>query len=74
MIEKPFGHSLDSARALNSQICELHEDQIFRIDHFLGKDTVQNIVAFRFANGIFQPCGIATASTMCRLQRRRRSA
>jgi len=56
VIEKPFGHSLDSARALNSQILRtLHEDQIFRIDHFLGKDTVQNIMAFRFANGIFEP-------------------
>ena len=56
VIEKPFGHSLDSARALNSQILRtLHEDQIFRIDHFLGKDTVQNIMAFRFANGLFEP-------------------
>src|SRR4029077_6634407 len=56
VIEKPFGHSLDSARALNSQILRtLHEDQIFRIDHFLGKDTVQNIIAFRFANGLFEP-------------------
>ena len=56
VIEKPFGHSLDSARTLNSQILRtLHEDQIFRIDHFLGKDTVQNIMAFRFANGIFEP-------------------
>ena len=56
VIEKPFGHSLDLARALNSQILRtLHEDQIFRIDHFLGKDTVQNIMAFRFANGLFEP-------------------
>jgi glucose-6-phosphate 1-dehydrogenase len=56
VIEKPFGHSLDSARALNAQILRtLHEDQIFRIDHFLGKDTVQNIMAFRFANGLFEP-------------------
>jgi len=56
VIEKPFGHSLDSACALNSRILRtLHEDQIFRIDHFLGKDTVQNIMAFRFANGIFEP-------------------
>ena len=55
VIEKPFGHSLNSARALNSQILRtLHEDQIFRIDHFLGKDTVQNIMAFRFANGDFR--------------------
>ncbi|MET1026333.1 MAG: glucose-6-phosphate dehydrogenase [Dongiaceae bacterium] len=56
VIEKPFGHSLDSARELDAQIGRiLHEDQTFRIDHFLGKDTVQNIMAFRFANGLFEP-------------------
>jgi glucose-6-phosphate 1-dehydrogenase len=56
VVEKPFGHSLDSARALNASILRtLHEDQIFRIDHFLGKDTVQSIAAFRFANGLFEP-------------------
>jgi glucose-6-phosphate 1-dehydrogenase len=56
VVEKPFGHSLDSARALNARILRtLHEEQIFRIDHFLGKDTVQSITAFRFANGIFEP-------------------
>jgi glucose-6-phosphate 1-dehydrogenase len=56
VIEKPFGHSLDSAQALNAGILRsLHEDQIFRMDHFLGKDTVQNIMAFRFANGLFEP-------------------
>jgi glucose-6-phosphate 1-dehydrogenase len=56
VIEKPFGHSLDSARELNAHIQHtLHEDQIFRIDHFLGKDTVQSIMAFRFANGLFEP-------------------
>ena len=56
VIEKPFGHSLESARALNAHIQRtLHEDQIFRIDHFLGKDTVQSIIAFRFANGLFEP-------------------
>jgi glucose-6-phosphate 1-dehydrogenase len=56
VIEKPFGHSLDSARKLNGRILRtLHEDQIFRIDHFLGKDTVQSIMAFRFANGLFEP-------------------
>ena len=56
VIEKPFGHSLDSARALNARILRtLHEDQIFRIDHFLGKDTVQSIMAFRFGNGLFEP-------------------
>jgi glucose-6-phosphate 1-dehydrogenase len=56
VIEKPFGHSLDSARQLNARILRtLHENQIFRIDHFLGKDTVQSIMAFRFANGLFEP-------------------
>jgi glucose-6-phosphate 1-dehydrogenase len=56
VIEKPFGHSLDSARELNASILHtLHEDQIFRIDHFLGKDPVQSIMAFRFANGLFEP-------------------
>ena len=56
VIEKPFGHSLDSARELNAHILRtLNENQIFRIDHFLGKDTVQNIMAFRFANGLFEP-------------------
>jgi len=56
VIEKPFGHSLDSARELNVRVKRsLGEDQIFRIDHFLGKDTVQSIMAFRFANGLFEP-------------------
>jgi glucose-6-phosphate 1-dehydrogenase len=56
VIEKPFGHSLDSARDLNARIQRtLHEDQIFRIDHFLGKETVQSIMALRFANGLFEP-------------------
>ncbi len=56
IIEKPFGHDLESARALNRRMLEvLAERQIFRIDHYLGKETVQNIMAFRFANGIFEP-------------------
>ena len=56
VIEKPFGHSVESARELNTRIRrELREEQIFRIDHFLGKETVQNIMAFRFANGLFEP-------------------
>ena len=56
VIEKPFGHSLESARELNASILHtLREDQIFRIDHFLGKETVQSIMAFRFANGLFEP-------------------
>jgi len=56
VIEKPFGHDLASAEALNAQILKvLSEDQIYRIDHFLGKETVQNIQVLRFANGIFEP-------------------
>lgn len=56
IIEKPFGHDLDSAKALNQQILKVAtERQIYRIDHYLGKETVQNILALRFANGIFEP-------------------
>ena len=56
IIEKPFGHDLESAKALNADVNKvLHEDQIFRMDHYLGKETVQNILVFRFANGIFEP-------------------
>ncbi len=56
IIEKPFGRDLDSARALTADICAtLDEKQIYRIDHYLGKETVQNILAFRFSNGIFEP-------------------
>jgi len=56
IVEKPFGHDLASAEALNAQILKvLSEDQIYRIDHFLGKETVQNILVLRFANGIFEP-------------------
>jgi glucose-6-phosphate 1-dehydrogenase len=56
IIEKPFGHDLRSAQQLND-VClsVLREDQIYRIDHYLGKETVQNILVFRFANGIFEP-------------------
>jgi glucose-6-phosphate 1-dehydrogenase len=56
VIEKPFGHDLDSARLLNHQVnAVFHENQVFRIDHYLGKETVQNLLVFRFANGIFEP-------------------
>ncbi len=56
IIEKPFGRDLDSARALNKEIANyLDESQTFRIDHYLGKETVQNILVFRFGNGIFEP-------------------
>jgi glucose-6-phosphate 1-dehydrogenase len=56
IIEKPFGHDLDSARHLNEVLSRNYtEDEVFRIDHYLGKDTVQNLLALRFANGIFEP-------------------
>src|SRR5215469_8709503 len=56
VIEKPFGHDLESARELNHEVnAVFHENQVFRIDHYLGKETVQNVLVFRFANGIFEP-------------------
>jgi glucose-6-phosphate 1-dehydrogenase len=56
IVEKPFGHDLESARRLNTLLAEhFTEEQIFRIDHYLGKETVQNMLALRFANGIFEP-------------------
>jgi glucose-6-phosphate 1-dehydrogenase len=56
VIEKPFGTSLAEARQLNSEVLGvLDEKQVFRIDHYLGKETVQNMLAFRFANGMFEP-------------------
>ncbi|HZQ39669.1 MAG TPA: glucose-6-phosphate dehydrogenase, partial [Rhizomicrobium sp.] len=56
IMEKPFGTDLASARSLNAKLHEVFaEEQIFRIDHFLGKEAAQNILAFRFANGLFEP-------------------
>jgi len=56
VVEKPFGHDLPSAQALNKLILDrMDETQVFRIDHFLGKETVQNVMALRFGNGIFEP-------------------
>ncbi len=56
VVEKPFGRDLASARSLNDHLLQIfQEDQIYRIDHYLGKETVQNILVFRFANGIFEP-------------------
>ncbi|HEX5708221.1 MAG TPA: glucose-6-phosphate dehydrogenase, partial [Pyrinomonadaceae bacterium] len=56
IVEKPFGTSLESARELNRHVLEyLDESQVYRIDHYLGKETVQNLLVFRFANGIFEP-------------------
>ena len=56
IIEKPFGYDLASARALNNDVLKVFdEDEVYRIDHYLGKETVQNLLVFRFANGIFEP-------------------
>jgi glucose-6-phosphate 1-dehydrogenase len=56
VVEKPFGHDLPSARVLNDMIAAaFHERQVFRIDHYLGKETVQNLLVFRFANSLFEP-------------------
>jgi glucose-6-phosphate 1-dehydrogenase len=56
VVEKPLGHDLASARALNAQLAEaFDEEQIFRIDHYLAKDTVQNVLALRFSNSLFEP-------------------
>ena len=56
VIEKPFGHDLESARALSREVHEVFpESDVYRIDHYLGKETVQNILAFRWGNGIFEP-------------------
>ena len=62
LIEKPFGHDLASARELNAAIDESFEErQVFRIDHYLGKETVQNLLVLRFGNGIFEPLWNRTA-------------
>ncbi len=56
VVEKPFGRDLETAKALDDQLhAVFKEDQIYRMDHYLGKETVQNILAFRFGNGIFEP-------------------
>lgn len=56
IVEKPFGKDLETARSLDKKLSEIFEEkQIFRVDHYLGKETVQNMIAFRFANGIFEP-------------------
>ena len=56
VIEKPFGHDLESGHELNDAVMKsFDESQVYRIDHYLGKDTVRNLLVFRFANGIFEP-------------------
>jgi glucose-6-phosphate 1-dehydrogenase len=67
VVEKPFGHDLASARALNDEVTRhADEAQVYRIDHYLGKETVQNILMFRFSNSISSSCGTATRSITCR--------
>ncbi len=73
--EKPFGKDLDTARALNGTLARYFgEHQIYRIDHYLGKETVQNLMAVRFGNMLFEPCGRTSTSTMCRSPWPKRSA
>src|SRR5205807_7970277 len=56
VIEKPFGYDLDSATKLNREVLDVFDEtQVFRIDHYLGKETVQNMMALRFANTLFEP-------------------
>ena len=56
VVEKPLGHDLASAKALNAELAQhFAEQQIYRIDHYLGKETVQNLMAIRFANALFEP-------------------
>jgi glucose-6-phosphate 1-dehydrogenase len=67
VVEKPFGHDLASARELNRTLARyFDETQIYRIDHYLGKETVQNLMAVRFANILFEPCGTRATSTTSR--------
>ena len=64
VVEKPFGHDLETARQLNAELTRYaHEQQVFRIDHYLGKETVQNILMFRFSNAIFERLPRGTNST-----------
>jgi glucose-6-phosphate 1-dehydrogenase len=66
IIEKPFGHDLDSARQLNSQLTSvLQEHQIYRIDHYLGKETAQNLLVFLSATRFLNRCGTGVISIMC---------
>ena len=72
MIEKPFGHDLESAHALNELLMSMFDEkQIYRIDHYLGKETVQNILALRFANALFEPFGTGIILNMYRSLRRK---
>ena len=64
IVEKPFGHDLESARALNTQLASVFEEhQIYRIDHYLGKETVQNLLSFASPTASSSLCGITSTST-----------
>ena len=68
MIEKPFGFSLESAGKLNAAITKIiPEKKIFRVDHYLGKEMIQNILSIRFGNSILSLCGITIILTISRL-------
>ena len=76
VLEKPFGRDLESAQALNDVVHDVFDEKtVYRIDHYLGKETVQNILVFRFSNSLFEPVrfGTETSSIMSRSQRPKRS-
>ena len=67
IVEKPFGTSLESAERLNKHLIHIFDEkEIYRIDHYLGKETVQNILVLRFSNGIFEPLWNRNTSTRSR--------
>ncbi len=73
VLEKPIGHDLESAQEINDDVGRsFRESQIYRIDHYLGKETVQNLMALRFSNVLFEPLWSASTSTTCRSRRPRR--
>jgi glucose-6-phosphate 1-dehydrogenase len=75
IVEKPFGHDLASAQQLNAALhAVLPESRIFRIDHYLGKEAVLNLLVFRFANSFLDRSGTAITSRVCRLRWRKSSA
>ncbi len=75
VVEKPIGRDLASCRAINDSLAEVFsEERIFRIDHYLGKEAVQNLLALRFANTLFEPCGTRSASNRCRSRSQKPSA
>ena len=72
IVEKPIGHDGASAAKINDEIgAVFKEPQVFRIDHYLGKETVQNLMALRFANALFEPVWNPRISIMCRSRSRR---